>query len=693
MSSQVNAPGGLFIHDNHIYFADRNNHRIRKILPTGQITTIAGTDQSGFNGDNQPATSAQLNCPIDVLVSKDGSIYICDCWNHRIRKIENNGKITTIAGTGEKGFGGDGQLAIHAMLHRPQGICLSDDGDELFIADWGNNRLRMVKDGLMTTVVEIERIRGVCLSGNHVIVTESNTNRVLKIDKTTRKMEVIAGNGEREYNGDDIQAINASLHPTFVKCMNDEVYITDYKNNRIRKVLENGNIVTIVGTGRVEYNGDNQSATRANINNPCGLFITESKQIYITELNGHRIRKINSLGIISTIAGNGQPGMSQDVDYVHEEMKPTVHTEFIQENRLNQIMKLQASVVSMRVEYSNRLSVLEKCIRQFNTVNPVGIMKKRLESFVWNEANYSLDDENSMKQFYDKCDKLDEMIQWMEKEQIMPKIITDLEECKSGTKQLESIFFSTFNVPLSQQIVQQEPLEQGSSVEMENWFENWKGNNIPSQYQTESQNITQSVSQVFSKISENLVNGTPYSISDINPLLERLRSTLENEQAALQSFNGIPKEFKWFLLSKYKELEKSEKEYNEAKQNSLKLLSLHDELTNSLEDVKNGKALREEFVKLTDAHEDISYEVDVLELKVKHLQSKSRLTPTKEQKVQSHIQSIGDKKKEYLQVVSKLNEVKMKLGKLEKLGFKDILEDEVVVESEEESELINKLDI
>ena len=155
------------------YISDTNNNRIRKVSTNGIITTIAGTDDLGYNGDGGLATNALLYSPFGIAINSIGEVYFADANNNRIRKISSNGIITTIAGTGAySGFGGDGGLAINAIL-QPRGIAISST-DELYIADYGNSRIRKIfTNGTITT---------------------------------------IAGNGTVGFNGDGGLAINAQLN-------------------------------------------------------------------------------------------------------------------------------------------------------------------------------------------------------------------------------------------------------------------------------------------------------------------------------------------------------------------------------------------------------------------------------------------------------------------------------------------------
>lgn len=261
----------------NIYIADFENNRIRKINPSGIISTIAGTNEGKYDGDGGPATSASLNGPSDVEVDSDRNIYIADARNNRIRKIDTLGIITTIAGPGINWFDiGDGGPAVDAILDYPCGLDIDNSGN-IYITDMFHHRIRKIDDsGTITTV---------------------------------------AGDGEARYNGDDILATSASLNqPTEIKVDNEgNIYIVDQKNNRIRKVVKtSGLIYTVAGTGGGGFSGDGGAAVNAKIYSPYGITVDSNGNFYITDAFNNRIRKVDTSGIINTIAGTGSYGFSGD---------------------------------------------------------------------------------------------------------------------------------------------------------------------------------------------------------------------------------------------------------------------------------------------------------------------------------------------------------------------------------------------
>jgi uncharacterized protein (TIGR03437 family) len=255
----------------NLYVADGYNGIVVEISPNGTLTLVAGNGNTGFSGDGGPATSASLNNPDSVAVDAAGNLYITDGVNNRIRMV-SGGIITTVAGNGIAGFSGDGVPATGTSLFLPGQIALDVAGD-LYIADAGNNRVRKISGGVITT---------------------------------------IAGNGQRGFAGDGGPAMSASLSYPYGIALDSagNLYIADGGNSRIRKVSR-GIITTVAGNGTAGFSGDGGPATLAAINGPGGLAVDTAGNLLISEENNNRIRKVSS-GIITTVAGNGQVGFSGD---------------------------------------------------------------------------------------------------------------------------------------------------------------------------------------------------------------------------------------------------------------------------------------------------------------------------------------------------------------------------------------------
>ena len=276
ISTELNNPWGVVVDSSgNLYIADYINHRIRKVTPGGIILSVAGNGTQGYNGDNIAATSAELNYPAGVAVDGAGNLYIADTGNNRIRKMTPGGTITTVAGTGTTGYSGDNIAATSATLSSPYGVAVDGAGN-LYIADYGNNRIRKVTpSGTITTV---------------------------------------AGNGTYGYSGDGGPAISAELFVTLGVAVDasGNLYIADFGNHRIRMVTPGGIITTVAGNGTPGYNGDNITATSAELYYPYGVAVDGTGNLYIADNYNHRIRKVTPGGIITTVAGNGTAGYNGD---------------------------------------------------------------------------------------------------------------------------------------------------------------------------------------------------------------------------------------------------------------------------------------------------------------------------------------------------------------------------------------------
>lgn len=255
-----------------LYITDQLGHRIRFVDPLGVISTFAGDGTAGFSGDGGPASAARLNNPHDVIVDPNGGILFCDRSNHRVRRIDQAGTITTIAGDGTGGFAGDGGAATSASLNQPAGICFDSAGN-LYIADVQNHRIRRVDlNGIITT---------------------------------------IAGDGVARFAGDDGAATAASVSfPTGVAVDNDgNVVIADNGNNRIRRIsAADGVITTIAGTGVAGLSGDGGPATAAEMRIPYTVVVEPDGGILLTEPANNVIRRITTAGLIERVAGDGTAG-------------------------------------------------------------------------------------------------------------------------------------------------------------------------------------------------------------------------------------------------------------------------------------------------------------------------------------------------------------------------------------------------
>ena len=274
-SASLNAPAGVAVDaSGDIFISDDTNNRIRKVNPSGVITTVAGTGSAGYSGDGGPATSAQLRGPTDVVVDSAGNLYVADAGNSRVRKVSSSGTITTVAGNGGSGYSGDGGPATSAALASPVGVSL-DTGGNLYIADFGNNTVRKVNpSGTIST---------------------------------------LAGTGSSGYSGDGGPGTSAKLNtPTSVSAGAGAVYIADAGNARVRAVGAYGVITTVAGTGSAGYSGDGGPATSAQLEYPVGLAVDSSGDLFIADFFANVVRQVSPSGTITTVAGTGSAGYSGD---------------------------------------------------------------------------------------------------------------------------------------------------------------------------------------------------------------------------------------------------------------------------------------------------------------------------------------------------------------------------------------------
>lgn len=318
--------------DGSIYIADSNNSRIRRIGPTGTITTVAGTGSFGFKGDGGPATAAELGYPSSVFVAPSGTLYVGDTYNNRIRSVSTTGTITTIAGSGSPGYSGDGLRATSALLGNPSGMVVDSAGN-LYVAEEANHRIRKITPaGLITTVAGtgdsgyrasdegarattawLNRPEDVDLdAAGNLYIADTDNHRIRKVDPAGI-ITTVAGTTTNGYNGDGIAATSAQL--SYPKGITHDpagnLYIADWLNERIRRVDSSGIITTVAGTGTAGGTGDGNLATLARLSSPLGLAF-RGGELFIADSLNNRVRKIDAAGKISTIAGTGTAGFSGD---------------------------------------------------------------------------------------------------------------------------------------------------------------------------------------------------------------------------------------------------------------------------------------------------------------------------------------------------------------------------------------------
>jgi sugar lactone lactonase YvrE len=316
----------------NVYIADTNNDRIRKVtVATGIITTVAGTGVGGFAGDGGQATAARLQNPTGVAATASGDLYIADRYNHRIRKVSaSTGVITTVAGSGTAGYGGDNGAATAAQLYYPYAVAVDAAGN-LFIADTNNNRIRKVTaaTGIITTIAgngntgyngdgpaigaSLYSPDGVAVdaSGN-VYISDQYNYRVRKVNPATGIISTVAGTGTAGFSGEAGPAISAKIYLPVGLAVDasGNLYFADYYNDRIRKVtVATGIITTVAGSASSgTFGGDGGDATAAQIARPTAVALDSSGSLYIADMSNQRVRKVGvpvATRVLSTPAGNG----------------------------------------------------------------------------------------------------------------------------------------------------------------------------------------------------------------------------------------------------------------------------------------------------------------------------------------------------------------------------------------------------
>jgi len=257
-----------------LYVVELEGNRVRKIDTRGVLTTIAGTGRKGSAGDGGSAHDAELNGPHMLAFGPDGALYVADTWNNRVRRIDlATGEITTFAGTGEKGFGGDGGPASQATFGGIYSLSFSPDQQSLYLADLDNRRIR-------------------------------------KIDMTTSTVTTVAGNGQRGVPKDGSKAVSSPLvDPRAVAAdQAGNVYILERGGHALRGVDREGTIRTLAGTG-TKGMGPEGPALACAMNGPKHLCIDRDGNVIIADAENHRILKYDpSDGCIIRVAGNDHGG-------------------------------------------------------------------------------------------------------------------------------------------------------------------------------------------------------------------------------------------------------------------------------------------------------------------------------------------------------------------------------------------------
>jgi sugar lactone lactonase YvrE len=311
----------------NLYVADTGNARIRRIAPDGAVTTIAGNGTCGFSGDGGPATAAQMCEPYGVAADDAGNLFIADGGNSRIRRVTADGVINTIAGNGQRGFSGDGGPATAAQITPFSGLAV-DRAGAVYFAD--NHRLRrFTPGGVITTIAgagaanflgdggpaanaALSRPEGVAVDASGAIyLADTGNRRVRQI--AAGIINTMAGNGAFGVAGDGGPATAATLNLPYGLAFDrrGNLYFSESGSHRVRRMDTSGVVTTIAGRGP-GFSGDGGPASEALLNSPADLAFDAAGSLYVADMNNGRVRRIGADGMIRTVAGGGPPDATGD---------------------------------------------------------------------------------------------------------------------------------------------------------------------------------------------------------------------------------------------------------------------------------------------------------------------------------------------------------------------------------------------
>lgn len=312
--TSINNPYGLVIGpDRGLYFCDIDNHAVRRLdLKTKKMTTIAGSGEKGNSGDGGPAVRAALGQPYELRFDRAGNLFFVDMPNHVVRRVDSKtGVISTIAGTGQAGFAGDDGPAVKAEMKQPHSIAFDRDGS-LLICDIGNHRVRRVdlRSGMITTILGTGQrdvtkdgapVAGTSFNGPRAIEVDRDGmlylvlregNAVYKIDRKADRVTLVAGTGKKGMTGDGGSAKEATLNgPKGIALSRDrKLYLADTENHVIRAVDVKSGVITMVAGSGERGDGPDGAPRACKMNRPHGVFAGPDGVIYIADSESHRIR-------------------------------------------------------------------------------------------------------------------------------------------------------------------------------------------------------------------------------------------------------------------------------------------------------------------------------------------------------------------------------------------------------------------
>ena len=302
----LNAPTGLTLNNGTLYVSDSANDRVRAVAG-GSITTVAGNGVAAYAGDGLAAVNANLDGPAGLAFDSSGNLYIADARNYRVRMVNAAGIIATYAGDGTaSGFGGQGDPATLTPLNQPQGVAADSAGD-VYIADTGHSRLIEVDPAGNIQVVagtgtggaapgQLYNPSGLALDADGNLFIADTANHRIEMLSPAGVLSTVAGTGTAGFSGDGGAAMAAQLDSPAAVAVdaNENIFIADTGNNRVRLITPDGNIATVAGTGDAAYNGDSGAALSIALFNPGGLALDGQGNVWIADTGNNRVRLMSA---------------------------------------------------------------------------------------------------------------------------------------------------------------------------------------------------------------------------------------------------------------------------------------------------------------------------------------------------------------------------------------------------------------
>ncbi len=318
VEAQLNQPFGVTRGpDGHLYICDTGNHVIRRVSSDGTIATVAGNGRAGYAGDGGPATAASLDEPYEVRFDRAGNLFFVERANHVVRRVDvGTGVITTVAGTGEEGFSGDGGPAVRARLNQPHSIQF-DPGGDLFICDIGNHRIRRVSfgDGYIVTFAgtggqgktpDGAGLAGIPLNGPRALDFDAEGNlwlalregnAVYRIDMQAKSVHHVAGTGEQGFTGHGQPALRATLSgPKGLSVgPGGNIYLADTESHSIRMIDRRRQTLELIAGNGEPGDGPEGDPLNCRMGRPHGVFVDSDGSTFVGDTNAHRVRVIRSV--------------------------------------------------------------------------------------------------------------------------------------------------------------------------------------------------------------------------------------------------------------------------------------------------------------------------------------------------------------------------------------------------------------